>query len=131
MFPDVILTSPPLPFPTHPVFYRPRVQALHDFVDKRSDGNVGEALVSFLLWVSKYDRLFQDPCKIANKLVAVDSGTGEPLPPTLRTPDGTALMPESLAGTIQREPQRALSPVAAVAAAAAAAAAAAVASAQT
>ncbi|CAN0327938.1 unnamed protein product [Ascophyllum nodosum] len=29
--------------------------------------------------MSKYDRLFQDPCKIANKLVTQDSGTGEPL----------------------------------------------------
>lgn len=82
-------------------------KALHDFVDKRQDGNVCEALVSFLKWISKYERLFQDPCKIANKLVTVDSGTGEPLPPTLRSPDGQAILPESLAGTPQREPQQA------------------------
>lgn len=89
------------------------VQALHDFVDKQRDGNVGEALVSFLTWMSKYDRLFQDPCKIANKLVATDCGTGEPLPPTLRTADGDALLAESLAGTVQREPQTPASPPAA------------------
>lgn len=102
--------------PAHaPVF----VQALHDFVDKQPDGNVGEALVSFLTWMSKYNHLFQDPCKIANKLVATDSGTGEPLPPTLRTADGEPLLAESLAGSVQREPQSLASPVAAVAAAAA------------
>lgn len=88
---------------------------------KRKDGDVGEALVSFLQWMSTYDRLFQDPCKIANKLVAVDAGTGEPLPPTLRTLDGEALFPESLAGTPQREPQQPLpSPPEAVAPASAA-----------
>ncbi|CAN0306600.1 unnamed protein product, partial [Hapterophycus canaliculatus] len=99
-------------------------QALHDFLNKRTDGDVGEALVSFLIWMSKYDRLFQDPCKIANKLVATDSGTGEPLPPTLRSPDGDALLAESLAGTPQREPQKPASPLAAAASAAAAAGAA-------
>lgn len=90
-------------------------QALHDFVDKRSDGDVGEALVSFLTWMSKYDRLFQDPCTIANKLVATDTSTGEPLPPTIRTPSGGALHAESLAGTAQRQPQRPASPLAAAA----------------
>ena len=75
-------------------------------MDKRQDGNVSEALVSFFQWMSKHDRLFQDPCKIANKLVTQDSGTGEPLPPTLRTTDGQAIMPESLAGMPQREPQQ-------------------------
>lgn len=79
-------------------------------MDKQPTGDVGEALVSFLAWMSKYDRLFQDPCKIANKLVATDSGTGEPLPPTLRTSDGDALLAESLAGTTQREPQSPPSP---------------------
>lgn len=77
-------------------------QALHDFVNKRVDGDVGEALVSFFQWMSKYDRLFQDPCKIANKLVATDSSTGEPLPPTMRTTSGDALFPQSLAGVPQR-----------------------------
>lgn len=80
-------------------------------MDKRPDGNVGEALVSFLQWMSKYDRLFQDPCTIANKLVAPDMGTGEPLPPTLRTPDGDALFPESLAGLPQRQAQEMPSPL--------------------
>lgn len=80
-------------------------------MDKRPDGNVGEALVSFLQWMSKYDRLFQDPCKIANKLVAADMGTGEPLPPTLRTSDGDALFTESLAGLPQRQPQDISSPL--------------------
>lgn len=98
-------------------------QMLHDCLNKRTDGDVGEALVSFLIWMSKYDRLFQDPCKIANKLVATDSGTGEPLPPTLRSSDGTPLLAESLAGTPQREPQKPASPLAAAASAAAAAAA--------
>lgn len=79
---------------------------MHDFVNKRPDGDVGEALVSFLQWISKYDRLFQDPCTIANKLVAVDAGTGEPLPPTLRTPAGDAVFPESLTGIPQRKSQQ-------------------------
>lgn len=77
-------------------------QALHTFVNKRADGNVGEALVSFLQWMCAYDCLFRDPCKIANKLVATDAGTGEPLPPTLRSPNGDALFPQSLAGVPQR-----------------------------
>lgn len=71
-------------------------------MNKRADGDVGQALVAFLHWMSKYDRLFQDPCKIANKLVATDAGTGEPLPPTLRTASGDALFPQSLAGVPQR-----------------------------
>ena len=94
-------------------------------MDKQPDGDVGAALVSFLTWMSKYNHLFQDPCKIANKLVATDSATGEPLPPTLRTADGEALLAESLAGTVQREPQRPASPLAGAAAVAAAATAAA------
>ncbi|CAM9539501.1 unnamed protein product [Scytosiphon promiscuus] len=98
-------------------------QALNDLLKKRTDGDVGEVLVSFFIWMSKYDRLFQDPCKIANKLVATDSGTGEPLPPTLRSPDGAPLLAESLAGTPQREPQKPASPLAAASAAAAAGAA--------
>ncbi|CAM9393622.1 unnamed protein product [Ectocarpus sp. 6 AP-2014] len=120
-FMDTVHGSKPWRTSQHTAFVRVSghaFQALHGYVNKRTDGNVGEALVSFLTWMANYDRVFQDPCTIANKLVATDSGTGEPLPPTLRTPDGSALLAESLAGTPQREPQ---SPACSQAASAAAA----------
>ncbi|CAN0405697.1 unnamed protein product [Ectocarpus fasciculatus] len=127
-FMDTVHGSKPWRTSQHTAFVRVSghaFQALHGFVNKRTDGNVGEALVSFLTWMANYDRVFQDPCTIANKLVATDSGTGEPLPPTLRTPDGSALLAESLAGTPQREPQSPASSQTASATVAAAAAAAA------
>ncbi|CAN0533410.1 unnamed protein product [Ectocarpus sp. 12 AP-2014] len=107
-FMDTVHGSKPWRTSQHTAFIRVSghaFQALHGFVNKRTDGNVGEALASFLTWMANYDRVFQDPCTIANKLVATDSGTGEPLPPTLRTSDGSALLAESLAGTPQRKPQ--------------------------
>lgn len=62
--------------------------------------------MSYFRWMSAYDHLFKDPCKIANKLVSVEPDSGEPLPPTLRTSSGEPLFPQSLSGVPQRQPQQ-------------------------